>query len=150
MRSYVLDSYTMLAYFQNEDGAQSVQQLLAESVLGESALFISCINLGEIAYITRRKAGPETADLLVSAVDMLPIEVVDATRELALSAAEVKAGYAISYADCFALALAKQVGGVVVTGDPEFKKVGDFVPIQWLPPNRKSLSQKESDPHVKA
>ena len=54
-----MDSYAMLAYFQNEDGAQSVQQLLAESVLGESALFISCINLGEIAYITRRKAGPE-------------------------------------------------------------------------------------------
>ena len=142
MRSYVLDSYAMLAYFQNEDGAQSVQQLLAESVLGESALFISCINLGEIAYITRRKAGPETADVLVSAIDMLPIEVVDVTRELALSAAEIKAGYSISYADCFALALAKQVGGVVVTGDPEFKKVGDLVPIQWLPPKQEKPKPK--------
>ncbi len=133
MRNYVLDSYAMLAYFQNEAGAQSVQQLLSESASDESALFISCINLGEIAYITRRKSGPETAEFIVSAVDMLPIEVVGVDRELALGAAEIKADYPISYADCFALALAKRVGGTVVTGDPEFEKVGDQVPIQWLP-----------------
>jgi ribonuclease VapC len=123
----------MLAYFQNEAGAQSVQQLLSESSSGESALFISCVNLGEIAYITRRKSGQETAEVVVSAVDMLPIEVVGVDRELALSAADIKADYPISYADCFALALAKRVGGIVVTGDPEFEKVGDLVPVHWLP-----------------
>jgi ribonuclease VapC len=133
VRNYVLDSYAMLAYFQNEAGAQTVQQLFSESVSKESVLFISCINLGEIAYITRRKSGPETADIIMSAVDLLPIEVVGVDRELALSAAEIKADYPISYADCFALALAERVGGAVVTGDPEFEKVGDLVPIQWLP-----------------
>ena len=133
MRNYVLDSYAMLAYFQDEDGAQSVQQLLSESTSGESALFISCVNLGEIAYITRRKSGAEMVEVILSAVDMLSIQVVGVDRELALSAAEIKAGYPISYADCFALALAKRVGGTVVTGDPEFEKVGDLVPVQWLP-----------------
>jgi ribonuclease VapC len=124
----------MLAYFQDEAGAQSVQQLLSDSASGESALFISCVNLGEIAYITRRKSGPETTEVILSAVDMLPIEVVGVDMALALGAAEIKADYPISYADCFALALAKRIGGTVVTGDPEFKKVGDLAPIQWLPP----------------
>ena len=133
MRNYVLDSYAMLAYFQNEAGSQYVQQLLSKSAADESALFISCINLGEIAYITRRKSGPETAEVIVSAVDMLPIEVVGVDRELALGAAEIKADYPISYADCFVLALAKRVEGTVVTGDPEFEKVGDLVPVHWLP-----------------
>lgn len=37
-----------------------------------------------------------------------------------LAAAHVKAGLCVSYADAFVIALAQQVGGVVVTGDPEF------------------------------
>jgi ribonuclease VapC len=126
----------MLTYFQDEDGAQLVQQLLSESASGESALFISCVNLGEIAYIIRRKCGQEMEDIVISAIDMLPIEIVEVDRKLALDAAKIKADYSISYADCFASALAKHLGGAVVTGDPEFKKVSNLVPVQWLPPNK--------------
>jgi len=71
---------------------------------------------------------------------MLPIEIVGVDRELALGAAEIKAGYAESYADCFALALAKRVGGMVATGDPEIKKTADVVPVYWLPGKRDKAS----------
>lgn len=135
MRSYVLDSYAMLAYFQDEGGAQLVQQLLSESVSGESALFISCVNLGEIAYIIRRKSGQDIADAVISAMDMLPVKVVDVDREAALDAAKIKADFPISYADCFAAALARRLECPVVTGDPEFERIGDLIPVQWLPPN---------------
>jgi ribonuclease VapC len=136
VKNYVLDSYAILTYFQDEAGAQLVQQLLSDSVSGEAELFISSINLGEIAYIARRKAGQEKAEAALSAVDLLPIKIVDVDKDLALGAAEIKADYPISYAGCFALALAERLEGIVVTGDPEFQKVNDLVPIQWLPPNK--------------
>ncbi|MBC7342040.1 MAG: type II toxin-antitoxin system VapC family toxin [Clostridia bacterium] len=133
MRNYVLDSYAVLAYFQDEPGAEEVEKLLSEATSGETALFLSAVNLGEMAYITQRKAGTEKRDLLLAAIEALPIQVVSADRTLALQAAEFKAGYPIAFADCFALALARTVGATVVTGDPEFKKVEASVSISWLP-----------------
>jgi ribonuclease VapC len=44
-----------------------------------------------------------------------------------MKAAEVKAEYVISYADCFAVATAEQLSASIITGDPEFKKVEHLV-----------------------
>jgi ribonuclease VapC len=38
----------------------------------------------------------------------------------------------MSYADCFAAALAKKRQAVLVTGDPEFKQVSDEVKVHWV------------------
>jgi ribonuclease VapC len=51
---------------------------------------------------------------------------------LIFQAAEYKAQYAISYADCFALASAVEYKATLVTGDPEFKKVERLVDIVWI------------------
>ncbi|AFV10545.1 PilT-like protein [Thermacetogenium phaeum DSM 12270] len=133
MKSYVLDSYAVLAYFLDEEGAAQVEGLLREAAAGKASLNLSAVNLGEVAYITQRKAGAVGRRKLLSALDALPVTVVDADRDLALAAAEIKAKHAVSYADCFALALARRGGATVVTGDPEFKKVQGVVPIHWLP-----------------
>ncbi|MGB9887344.1 MAG: type II toxin-antitoxin system VapC family toxin [Moorellales bacterium] len=133
MKNYVLDSYGVLAYFQDEAGAGEVEGLLARAAAGEIALFLSAVNLGEAAYIVSRKAGPEKRDFFLLAVDALPLRVVDADKPLALTAAEFKADLPIAFADSFALAPAKLLGGTVVTGDPEFKRAERFVPVFWLP-----------------
>lgn len=140
MKNYVLDSYAVLTYFQDEEGAAQVEELLREADQGKATLFLSTVNLGEVAYITQRKAGTEGRRKLLTALDLLPVTVVDADRSLALKAAEIKAKQAISYADCFALALARQSGGTVITGDPEFKKAEKTAPIHWLPEKPKQRS----------
>ena len=61
-----------------------------------------------------------------------PIELVDADQKLTYEAAKLKGRYKIAYADCFAAALSHRLNAVVVTGDPEFKKLGDEYSIQWL------------------
>jgi predicted nucleic acid-binding protein len=38
----------------------------------------------------------------------------------------------MSYADCFAAALAKQSKAELVTGDPDFRQVQDEIKIVWL------------------
>lgn len=49
-----------------------------------------------------------------------------------LAAAHIKANYAVSYADAFAIALAQELKATVVTGDPEFGGVEKMVDILWL------------------
>jgi predicted nucleic acid-binding protein len=62
----------------------------------------------------------------------LPIEAVPADLPLAKQAAAFQAAKRMSYADCFAAALAKLRGGRLVTGDPEFREVEPEIPILWL------------------
>jgi predicted nucleic acid-binding protein len=47
-------------------------------------------------------------------------------------AAELKATYGISYADCFVLACAIQHAASIVTGDPEFNKASHLAKIHWI------------------
>ncbi len=136
MKTYVLDSYALLTYLQDEAGADEVDSLISSARAGEVKLVLSVVNLGEIAYIVERAAGLAKAQATLGIIDQLPIDLVEVNRHRALWAAHYKASLSIAYADCFALALAEETGGRVVTGDPEFKPAEGKVPVFWLPANR--------------
>jgi predicted nucleic acid-binding protein len=57
---------------------------------------------------------------------------VDANWEISRQAAMYKSIGGMSYADCFAAALAKLRNAELVTGDKEFKKVEKDIKISWL------------------
>jgi predicted nucleic acid-binding protein len=38
----------------------------------------------------------------------------------------------VAFADCFAAALGVRNRAKVVTGDPEFKKFGEIVALEWI------------------
>ena len=129
---YVLDSFALLAYLEDESGADEVQEILAAAQASRAEVWICSINLGEVVYITEREASLEAAQAVLALVDQLPIVVVDPGRSLTLSAAHIKAQHAISYADAVAMALAQELDGHVVTGDPEFEAVVGLVPVKWI------------------
>jgi predicted nucleic acid-binding protein len=91
------------------------------------------INIGEVYYILFRKRGPEKADYFLQTIlQSLPIVVVSSDFDDVIEAAKIKAEHPLSFADCFAAATAKKNNSVIMTGDPEFKKIEDFVAIEWL------------------
>jgi predicted nucleic acid-binding protein len=92
---------------------------------------MSLINVGEIVYITRRNQGRKLAESMLKELRDLPITFYDATEERIIAAAWIKASYAISYADSFAVQLAQELKGVLVTGDPEFDGVKNLE-VLWL------------------
>ena len=57
---------------------------------------------------------------------------MDADWEITRQAALFKMPGKISYADCFAAALAKRLDAEVVTGDKEFKVLEGQIGIVWL------------------
>jgi predicted nucleic acid-binding protein len=129
----VLDSFALMALFQEEPGAAKVQELLEGAAGGEHELYMSVVNLGEVAYTVENRRGLEASQEVLAANDQLPIAIVDVDQELALRAARLKATTGIGYADCFAAALAQRLGAAVVTGDPDFRQVEHLVDIDWLP-----------------
>lgn len=80
---------------------------------------MSVVNLGEVYYILARSYSDEEATKAVTWLGITGIEFVDATRRRAIEAAAVKAVHPLAYADAFAVACAKELEGVMVTGDPE-------------------------------
>ncbi|QUL99158.1 MAG: type II toxin-antitoxin system VapC family toxin [Candidatus Fermentithermobacillus carboniphilus] len=127
---YVLDAHSLLAFLEAEKGGEKVKDLLESS---GNRVYISAVNLGEVYYIVLRERGKDAAELMLTEFRQAArISVVDATWERAREAGRLKGCGGISYADCFAAALAEEKGAWLVTGDPEFKRVADRVKILWL------------------
>jgi len=132
--AYVLDSFAILAYFEGEPGMARVRTLLNEATKGSLALHLSLINLGEILYIVEREQGLVAAQRALAALDQFPVQFQPADRGVVLSAARLKARYAISDADAFAVVVAQEQQAVLLTGDPEFKplETDGILKVEWL------------------
>lgn len=134
MANYVLDSYALLAFFRKEKGAEKVKQLLHDAATDTHELHMTCINAGEVFYITSRKDGAVKAELTWNALLRFPIHIIDADIKFSLVAAKIKARYTLSYADAFAAALTIKRNATLITGDPEFEtlKGETGFKVQWL------------------
>jgi predicted nucleic acid-binding protein len=132
---FVLDSYALIGYLENEPFADRIQHLLGMARSGAAGLYSHAIHIGEVYYITLREQDQNVANLAYSRIKAFPIKVIDRIdEELLLTAARLKAGYPISYADAFAAALAIVYNAPLLTGDPEFKPLekGKLIRIEWL------------------
>ncbi|HWF13302.1 MAG TPA: type II toxin-antitoxin system VapC family toxin [Candidatus Acidoferrales bacterium] len=131
----VLDSWALIAFFENEPAAEQVEILLAKAEAGTHNLLLSAVNWGEIYYNTMREVSQIAAERTVKEISGLAIEIVgvsDTNLDYVRQAAIYKATRRLSYADAFAAALAKIRNAELVTGDREFKQVEDEIDIAWL------------------
>ena len=128
----VLDSYSLLAYIEGEAGAEQMIEIFRVARDSGRSLFLSVVNWGEVYYITMREVGHERADEVAHLISTLPIQIVPADLDLTRQAAELKSKHRMSYADCFAAALAKSRKAELVTGGRDFRQVEGEVKILWL------------------
>ncbi len=129
---YVLDSFALISYIEGEKGAKIVANILKEALTDKAEIFMSVINWGEIYYIVLREQGKEAAELYLKTINRYPIKIVDIDKFLTLEAANFKAFHKMSYADAFAVALAKIQKAKLVTGDKEFKAIENKVKVVWI------------------
>jgi predicted nucleic acid-binding protein len=129
---YLFDSHALLAFFQDEEGAEIIAEILRRSAKQHLDQLICVINVGEIIYLTKRRFGDNKKMEILGRIHQLGFNILPVPESLVYEAAELKAEYSISYADCFALACALEHSAILVTGDPEFKKVVHLVNIEWI------------------
>ena len=131
-KALVFDSWAVLAYLGDEASSQEVAELIAGAHENRIPMVISSVNAGEVWYILAREISESEADKAVADLVRLGIELIDTNWPLTRIAGGFKARHRMSYADCFAAALAKDRKADLVTGDKEFKQVEGEVSIRWL------------------
>lgn len=135
LNSFVLDSFALIGYLENETFSARIEELLKQARQGEIRIYLHAIHLGEVYYITLREQGQNVAELAYARIKAFPLRYIDIiNEELLRKAARLKANYPISYADSFAASLAIIHNSYLLTGDPEFKKLEkkENISIKWL------------------
>jgi ribonuclease VapC len=131
-KALVLDSWSVIAYLEDEPSAKHIADLIASAHEEEIPVMMTVVNAGEVWYIIARELSEEEANSSIKELRDLRIRFVDVNWDLTQEAARFKSKYKMSYADCYAAALAKVNKADLVTGDKEFKPLEDQVRIQWV------------------
>jgi ribonuclease VapC len=128
---YVLDAHPIVGSYRGESFRPAVEGIIREAKRGSIELRLTTVNAGEIVYGVERGLGRAAGEDVLQEIQIWT-HIVAADLELALRAGWFKLRGGISYADCFAAALAHRDGLPLITGDPEFHRVEDVIQIAWL------------------
>ena len=132
MREYVLDANAAIRYFKpgpNDTGAEKIDSLIEDARSGRSKIWMSAVNLGEVFYTLLRWLRDDEA---LKYIDILQQAAIIHTPDVnhTISAARLKHGYKLGYADSFAAALAIERGATLVSADPVFEKLDRK--LKWM------------------
>jgi predicted nucleic acid-binding protein len=130
----VLDSFALVSFFHKELGWEKVKEVFYSLSSEKQRAVLSIINWGEFYYIVKRRVGKIKADETLALLDQLPVSILSVDDELVKEAADIKADFAVSYADAFCIATARRSEAEILTSDPEFKLVEHLVKIKWINP----------------
>ena len=120
--NYALDAGVMIAFLDNEPGAEVVEDVLTEP---GSVCYAHVFNLAEVYYIYYRRGGITMAESALRVLQDAAIVVrEDSDTAFWKDAATFKGNHALSLPDGFCLALARRISGTVVTTDH-----GEFDPL---------------------
>lgn len=127
--NYVLDAGPMIAFLDDEPGAEVVEQVLTEP---GSTCYAHIFNLTEIYYIYFRRGGAVMAEDALQSLIAAGIVMCD-DHDIAFwkEAATFKGTHAIALPDTFCLTLAHRLKGTVVTTD--HSEFDPLVPLNYCP-----------------
>lgn len=141
IESVVLDSSAVLAYVDDEDGADEVGRHLLSARKGRLKLYASFVTLTEVRYLTMQEKDEASADYLVGLIKSWPLNWVHSDERHCLLAARYKAEHSLSLADAFVAATADFLDAVLLHKDPEFEPLSGEIRLRALPYKAKRLKQ---------
>jgi len=120
----VLDTKPLIKLFAREEGWENVQEISSKVEAKEIEAAISVVTLTEIyyKYLQEKRsdlAKARTEDLRYAAY----LRKLEINEEVAVRAGEFKGKYDVSIADSFIAAAAYLEGAIVVSDDPDFKRI---------------------------
>jgi predicted nucleic acid-binding protein len=135
-KKYVLDACAIIAFLNDENGADVVQDLLEEAGASVCSLIFHKLNFLEVYYGIYREDGKDKADLIKATIEALPIEIVsEISDDIFNTAGRIKATYKLSLADAVAYATSIVEKSPLVTSDHhEFDIIAESenTTIKWI------------------
>lgn len=142
MKRYLLDTSALLTLRDDEEGADTVADILTQCQHNQAKCFACFMSQMEILYRVWKNEGEQAGRLAYEQCKSLPIDWVHESAELLEKSAELKANCRVSLADAWIAASALLHGATLVHKDPEFETVC----CPQLPlPYKKPQVHEESD-----
>ncbi len=123
MKQHVLDANALYRFLTGGPGADIVNRLFKDARDASQPLRMSVINWGEVYYTIAKAEGFAETAKIMNRVRLLPLAVLNAGEAVTTRAAQLKAGYGLPYADCFAAASAAKDEILVTSDVKDFKKI---------------------------
>ncbi len=112
---YVLDACAMIAYLNDEPGADVVEAAMIDPA---NQCYAHAVNLCEVFYQFMRAGGESAATTAINDLYSMSVqERADFDQAFWHDAGKLKAKGKVSLADCFAIALTNRVGGTLLSSD---------------------------------
>ncbi|MCZ7663111.1 MAG: PIN domain-containing protein [Thermoleophilia bacterium] len=126
---YLVDTSALLAFIEDEAGADRVEQALKQATT-----LLPWPVLLETHYITLQEEGVAEADRRFALIKQLNVKILwDIDESTVLTAARLKAEHRISLADAIIAAFALRRDAVLIHNDPEFDALTGLLPMEALP-----------------
>jgi len=119
---YLLDTKALIAFFNDEDGAENAERILRDMDKSKAEGFVSAITLTEVYYLYLRRSGESVAKKRIEQIKLSNLKIVVIDDEIAIKAGEYKIK-AVPIADALIAASAYSVGAKVVTDDEHFERL---------------------------
>ena len=118
MTHYIIDACALIAFLNDEEGADKIEDLLNQSAASDISVSISIINLLEVYYGELRDKNAEIAQIALDMVQHYSIKIINTISEQVFrEAARLKVTYKMSLADCLGIATAIELSGQFVSSD---------------------------------
>jgi predicted nucleic acid-binding protein len=118
MDRYLFDACALIAYYADEEGADTVRDIIKQAFQKKNLTFISQINLLEVFYDIYKSQGEDEAKDFLDEITRTPIKIIE-TMDISvfIEAGRLKASYRISLADSIFLAESLKNNYIGVTAD---------------------------------
>jgi len=123
MTKLLFDTHAFLAFFNREEGSETIKKHMDAIHEGEAEGFVATITLTELAHIYSQKLDVASGTLRVMQIQHSKMNLIPLSAEIAVDAGTIKRS-GISVADAIIAASARSVGALVVTNDPHFSEMG--------------------------
>jgi predicted nucleic acid-binding protein len=131
-KAYVLDSWAVLAYLEDENAGPKVAELMVAATEQGIPLLMCVVNAAEVWYILAREVSEADAEKSIQTLRQMGVQFVDVDWNLARQAGAYKTKHRMAFADCFAAALTSEHKAELLTGDREFQQLNDEILIHLL------------------
>ena len=80
-KKYVLDSYAVLCYLQDEPGSDKMASFLEKAQQNEIELYMTWVNFGEVYYRVWREYSKGEANKIAELVEQWPLKMLSADKD---------------------------------------------------------------------
>ncbi len=134
--AWVLDASALLCYLQAEDGYAEAKAIVVAD-RARNRVVLSAVTWSEVLHRVLQRVHLGGFVAVRHHLDLLHLEVAPLTADRAEHLARMLSRSRLALADAAVAALAEELGGTIVTKDPDFHAVEDRIAGSWLPRHRK-------------